>query len=134
MIYRTDDFKKDFTGRDHEKRRPIGSIWVFFVILSMVLSSSLVCLRVYGLSLDSKFDCLSAQAASLKRVLADLDKSVLSMGSPSAVYGYACEHLGMSEVAVAGVIRVKLNSEGELASAGAAEWTALAVPSAAGHR
>ncbi len=116
------DSEKNCTVYDYENKRRIGPVWVFFVILSMVLTSSLVCLRIYGLSLDSRFDYISAQAASVERALADLDKKVLSMGSPSAVYSYACEHLGMSEVAVAGVIKVRSNAGGEMASLGRDEW------------
>ncbi len=90
----------------------MGPILVLCVLMIMAMTSSLVYFRVYGLSLDSRLDSLAGQKMSLERSLSEIDKITLALGSPSAVYGYAFENLGMTQGAIAGTVKIKYSNGG----------------------
>ena len=90
----------------------MGPILVLCVLVIMAMTSSLVYFRVYGLSLDSMLDFLAGQKMSLERSLSEIEKITLALGSPSAVYGYAFENLGMTQGAIAGTVRIRYSNGG----------------------
>lgn len=96
------------------KKRRMGPIAVFCVALVMVMTSSLVHLRIKGLSLDSKLDSLGDELVFLERAISDVEKVTLAMASPSAVYGYAFDKLGMVQGTIAGTVKIRYD-QGQVA-------------------
>lgn len=94
----------------------ISPLFVLFLVLAMALCSSLVCMRMYGLTLESELEKLTSITNELKAQVTSVQKRCLAMESPSAVYGYASKKLGMTEEAFAGIIKVQ--SSGRTASSG----------------
>ena len=98
------------------KKRRMGPIAVLCVVLMVIMTSSLVHLRIKGLSLDSRLDSLGDQLVSLERAISDVEKVTLAMASPSAVYCYAFDKLGMIQGTVAGTVKIRYD-EGQVAVA-----------------
>ncbi|MEA3283511.1 MAG: hypothetical protein U9Q00_00815 [Synergistota bacterium] len=103
--YRSDDVR---VGR---KKIKISPVFVLFLVMAMMLCSSLVCLRMYGLVLESELDELSAKVSDLEIQVTSIHKKCLAMESPSTVYGYASTKLGMMEESYAGIIRVQFSGK-----------------------
>ena len=106
----------DVDNIDEAKKRRMGPIAVLCVVLVVVMTSSLVYLRIKGLSLDSRLDSLGDELVSLERSISDVEKVTLAMASPSAVYCYAFDKLGMIQGTVAGTVKIRYD-EGRVAVA-----------------
>ncbi len=110
MSYRrfNDDIATDDVDNIAEaKKRRMGPIAVLCVVLMVAMTSSLVFLRIKGLSLDSRLDSLGDELVSLERAISDVEKVTLAMASPCAVYGYAFDKLGMVQGTVAGTVKIR---------------------------
>ncbi|MCF4150535.1 hypothetical protein L2W58_01810 [Dethiosulfovibrio sp. F2B] len=111
---------KDKTGEDRNwpgdvrvgrNKNKISPVFVLFLVLAMLLCSSLVCLRMYGLVLESELDELTAKVRDLELQVTSIHKRCLAMESPSSVYGYASTKLGMTEKSYAGIIKVQFSEK-----------------------
>lgn len=111
---------QDRTVSDNSERisrlkiRRMGPIAVLCIVLVTTMTLSLVYLRIRGLSLDSRLDSLCCELVLIDRALSDIEKTTLAVGSPSTVYGYAFNKLGMTQGAVAGIVRIRYD-QGEVA-------------------
>ncbi|PIE54946.1 MAG: hypothetical protein CSA35_03520 [Dethiosulfovibrio peptidovorans] len=82
---------------------------VVMVVIIMGLCTTLVSLRMKGLALEARLNSVIHRAQAIDRDVTSTHKKCFALSSPSVVYGYACERLGMTETTVAGVVHVQMS-------------------------
>ena len=79
---------------------------VMFFIVAIMSLGLLSMLRGDSAALDERISALQERLTACEKECRDLEREVAAMMSPKAVHVYAAQNLGMTQVHVAGAIRV----------------------------
>ncbi|MBP3848913.1 MAG: hypothetical protein J6D22_04100 [Pyramidobacter sp.] len=79
---------------------------VMFFIVGIMSLGLLSMLRSDSQALDAQVTALQERLTACEKECRDLEREVAAMMSPKAVHVYAAQNLGMTQVHVAGAIRV----------------------------